>query len=486
MQAADTAALVAALASKLHAQILETHISWVLLAGDAAYKIKKPLRLPFVDYSTLESRRHFCEEELRLNRRLAPALYLGLTRITGTPLTPELDGSGPLLEYAVHMRRFPAGALFDEQLAAGTLQTGDVDRLAAMLARFHQRAPRAAASSGFAGKERRRAAALAALDGVQSLASQAEHAVLRDWIEAEARALATRWAARLSDGYVRECHGDLHLANLVRLDDSVVAFDCVEFDPALRWIDIIDDIAFVVMDFDAHRRREFAFRFLNAWLDQTGDHGGLRALRFAVAYRALIRAQVTCLRRSADDPAARGYLQTALAWTGRTDARLIITHGLSGSGKTFESQRLLERDGAIRLRSDVERKRLFGLRMTEDSRAKGLDIYDRATTARTYETLLQTARVALGAGYPVILDAAFLLRSERDQARALARELEVLFSIASCEAPIPVLRARLLARKDDASEADVAVLEHQLEIAEPLSDDEIADVDINTRGDKPP
>jgi uncharacterized protein len=483
MQATDAAALVATLAKALKAEVHETHISWVLLSGDTAYKIKKPLRLPFVDYSTLESRRHFCEEELRLNRRLAPTLYLGLTRITGTPHAPELDGLGPALEVAVRMRRFPAGALFDEQLAAGSLQAKDIDRLAAMLATFHRQAPRADASSGFAGADRRRAVALAALEGVRSLASPAQQASLQDWLEAESAVLSPFWNTRLAEGYVRECHGDLHLANLVRLGDDVVAFDCVEFDPALRWIDVIDDVAFVVMDFDAHHRRDFAFRFLNAWLDQTGDHGGLRTLRFAVVYRALIRAQVTCLRSAADDPAARRYLQTALAWMARPGVRLVITHGLSGSGKTFESQRLLERDGAIRLRSDVERKRLFGLEMTEDSRAKGLNIYDRVTTARTYEILLQIARVALGAGYPVILDAAFLRRSERGEARAVARELHVPFSIVDCEAPAPVLRARLLARQGDASEANVAVLEHQLEVAEPLSDDEIADANIKTRGD---
>jgi uncharacterized protein len=203
-------------------------------------------------------------------------------------------------------------------------------------------------------------------------------------------------------------------------------------------------------------------------------------------YRALVRAQVTCLRSSADDPVARRYLQTALAWISRPEVRLVITHGLSGSGKTFASQRLLEREGAIRLRSDVERKRLFGLDMAEDSRGKGLHLYDTASTTRTYEALFQTARVALKAGYPVVLDAAFLRRSERAQALALARELKVPFSIVNCEAPIPVLRTRLLARQGDASEADVAVLEHQQAIAEPLSEDETVHVDTEARDDTPP
>ena len=372
MQTADTTTvLVTAIARTLRAQMLETHISWLLLAGDTAYKIKKPVRLPFVDYGTLEARRHFCEEEVRLNRRLAPSLYLGITRITGTLQAPVLDGPGPVLEYAVRMRRFAPGALFGEQLAAGTLRVDEVDRLAALLADFHERAPRAEAASSFASAERRRASALAALEGVRSLASEDEQAALQTWLQAEAAALAPLWTSRKANGHVRECHGDLHLANVVRLDGDVVAFDCIEFDPALRWIDVLDDVAFVVMDFAAHDRRDFAFRFINGWLDRTGDHGGLPALRFSVVYRALVRAQVECLRG-----AARNYLETALAWAHPGDARLFITHGLPGSGKTFVSQRVLEQEGAIRLRSDVERKRLFGLGIFEDSRAKGLNLYD--------------------------------------------------------------------------------------------------------------
>ena len=473
MQPADTTALVTTMARTLRAQLLETHISWVLLASDTAYKIKKPVRLPFVDYGTLQARRHFCEEEVRLNRRLAPSLYLGITRIAGTPRAPVLDGSGPVLEYAVRMRRVAPGALFSEQLAAGTLRADDVDRLSALLADFHERAPHADATSGFASAERRRAVALAALEGMRSLASEAELTALRAWLEAEASALAPLWTSRKADGRVRECHGDLHLANVVSLDSDVVAFDCIEFDPALRWIDVLDDVAFVVMDFTAQGRRDFAFRFINEWLDRTGDHAGLPALRFSVVYRALVRAQVALLRRAQDD-VARRYLQTALAWISRPDARLFITHGLPGSGKTFAAQRLLEQEGAIRLRSDVERKRLFGLGMLEDSRARGLNLYDADATTRTYEHLFGTARIALQACYPVILDAAFLRRAERAQALALARTLGVRFSIIDCKAPLPVLRERLLARRGDSSEADLPVLERLRTTAEPLVGDELA------------
>ena len=473
-QTLASADLVHTLASTLGAQLVETHISWVLLAGERAYKIKKPVKMPFVDYATLQARRHFCEEELRLNRRLAATLYLGVTRITGKAGAPQLDGAGPVREYAVCMRRFAAGALFSERLEAGILSAEDVDKLASVLADFHGRAPRATAASGFASAGERRASALAALEGVRSLANEAAQVALRTWLEAQAAVLAPLWAARAADGHVRECHGDLHLGNVVTFEGETIAFDCIEFDPTLRWIDILDDVAFVVMDFAAHGRRDFALRFINAWLDHTGDHEALPALRFAIVYRALVRAQVESLRGELRTSTARRYLETALSWAGPGQPRLFITHGLPGSGKTLGSQRLLEAQGAIRLRSDVERKRLFGLGPNQDSHASGLKIYGTKDSERTYARIFALARIALQAGYPVVLDAAFLRRAERDQALALARALQLPFSILECTAPLRLLRARILARKDDASEADAAVLAHLHTVAKPLAGEELA------------
>lgn len=468
----DCAVLARALAAMLGAELIETHISWVVLAGDTAYKIKKPVRLPFVDYSTLAARRHFCEEELRLNRRLAPSVYLGVSAITGTLQRPEFDGDAEAIEYAVRMRRFPAGALFSERVEAGVLRPADVDALAELLAAFHERAPQAPAGSSFGTSERRRAAALLALEGARSPASEAGHARLRQWIQAQAAALEPLWESRLHNGHIRECHGDLHLDNIVVTGDGVAAFDGIEFDPALRWIDVLDDIAFVVMDFVARGRRDFAMRFLNGWLDRTGDHAALPALHFSMVYRALVRAQVTGLR---GEPAnARRYLDAALASLAPPAARLVITHGLPGSGKTFQSQHWLEREGAIRLRSDVERKRLFGLDMLEDSKAAGIDLYGAQANARTYAHLLATARALLHAGFSVVIDAAFLRRAERDEARALARSLGLPFSILHCEAPLDTLRERLLARSGDASEADAAVLDQLRASDEPLDSDELA------------
>ncbi len=463
-------ALVKALARAQPATLVETHISWVLLGAGTAWKIKKPVRLPFVDYGTLEQRRHFCEEELRLNRRLAPSIYQRVARITGTRLAPTLDGPGPVLEYAVRMRRFPDGALFSQQLAAGTLRGEDVDRLAWLVAGFQRQAAPLDAPAGFAPPQQRRAMALAALDGAGAIATPTERALLRGWLIASAAALLPLWTVRRQAGAVREGHGDLHLDNVVSVDGAVEVFDCIEFDPALRCIDVLDEIAFAVMDFSARGRDDCAWRLLNLWLDLTGDHGALPALRFALVYRALVRAHVAQLR--GDAGAGRRYLDTALAWTRPAQPRLVITHGLPGSGKSFRSQQLLERNGAIRLRSDVERKRLFGLGQLERSSEHGLDLYGGDATARTYGRLFTLAREVLRAGYPTILDAAFLQQDERTQALALARELGVPFSILHCEAPQEVLQQRLLARRGDASEADGVVLEQLRTLAQPLTQEE--------------
>lgn len=472
----DNEAVVHALARRLGAQLRHTHISWILLGDGLAWKIKKPVQLPFVDYSTLERRRHFCEEEVRLNQRLAPGLYLGVSRIGGSPQAPELDAPGAALEYAVRMRRFPPGALFSEQLAAGTLGSQWVDELAQLLAAFHASAPHCSAAPS-RGAPRLRERTLAALASAAALFTDAQQAVLQTWIEPAAEDLQPLAITRQAQGCVRECHGDLHLDNILTLDGAVAAFDCIEFAPGLRWIDVIDDAAFAFMDFAARGHPGFAWRFLNGWLDRTGDHGALPLLRLAAVYRALVRAMAEHMR-AAQSEAARRYAAAALGWLPTGQPRLYITHGLPGSGKTWQSQLLLERAGAVRLRSDVERKRLYGLDMLDDSRARGVDLYTPDATRRTYQVLHDKAAIALRAGHSVVLDAAHLRRDERAEARALARGLGVPFAIVPCKAPLPVLRQRLLMRRGDASEADVIVLDQLQAAAEPLAGGELNEIEL--------
>jgi uncharacterized protein len=464
-----SALLVHRLAQRLHAELVETHISWVLLAGEFAYKLKKPVRLPFVDYSSAEQRRHFCAEEVRLNQRLAPALYLGVSRVTGPAEAPAIDGAGETLDYAVRMRRFPAGALFSERALAGTLDASLVDRLAERIAAFHLAAPVCSEPEPGAGTLSQRT--LAALQAALPPFAPGLQALLRDWISARAAEVDVLWVRRRAEGHARDGHGDLHLSNLLALDGDVVAFDCIEFDAGLRCIDVIEDVAFTLMDFAACGQPAAGWRFLDAWLERTGEYEGLPGLPMCLVYRALVRTMAAQLREplGAD---ARRYAGEALRWTTPAQPRLVITHGLPGSGKTHASQRLLEREGAIRIRSDVERKRLHGLDRLADSRASGVALYTPEATARTYDRLLALAGPLLRAGLTVVLDAAFLRVEERRQARAVAEAAGVPFAILACEAPEPILRERLLARTGDASEADVGVLGALSCSAEPLQPDE--------------
>jgi aminoglycoside phosphotransferase family enzyme/predicted kinase len=468
--------LIEALRRQLGARLIETHISWVLLAGDAAWKIKKPVQLGFLDFGTLAARRHMCDEELRLNRRLAPTLYLDVQPITGTPQAPVLGGCGTPIEWALQMRRFADGALLSERLAAGSLEPALVDQLARRLAAFHAAAPAAEGAAPWGTPER--------IDGdmravIERLAERtgADLQPLRAWAQAQAGALHETWLERRRSGCVREGHGDLHLANVVVLGDDVTAFDCIEFDPALRWIDVQADIGFLVMDLLAHRRTDLAFRFVDRYLAFSGDHAGLGVLRYYIVYRALVRALVGTMRPDAGAP---DYLALALRWLQPPGARLLITHGVSGSGKSYVAERMLERMGAIRLRSDVERKRLFGLAPLEPSGAKiASGIYGGDATCRTYARLETLADGALRVGWPVIVDATFLRAEERAAFRRLAQRHGVPFGILHCEVPPALLEQRLAERArraDDPSEADAAVVAHQRPVAEALGPAELAEV----------
>lgn len=464
-----------------HVRLIETHISWVLLAGRYAYKIKKPVELGFLDFSTLALRKHYCEEEFRLNRRLASQLYLGVVPIGGDCDHPQL-GAQPAIEYAVKMRRFPASCLMDRQLARGSITPQHIDRLAATVAQFHAALP-AATDASFGSFAEIRAAAL---QNFEQLPDGEVVAELKAATETELAACEAIFEQRHSEGRVRECHGDLHLGNIALIDDEPVPFDGIEFSPALRWIDVMDELAFPVMDLLHRGRPDYAWRLLNAYLEATGDYGGMAVLRFYLAYRATVRAKVAAIRaaqpglkRRAKDGllrASRSYLDLARNCLARPSPALIITHGLPGSGKSTFAQAALERRGAIRIRSDVERKRLHGLGALESSRARfGDNLYSTEATQCTYARLHDLARELMGYGYPVIVDAAFLKESERARFRELAKEMNVPFAIAAMPADKRLLRERIerrMAQGSDASEADTAVLESLAVMAEPLTPQE--------------
>ena len=497
------------------ATCLETHISWVLLAGPQAVKFKKPLNLGFLDFGTLAQRRAACEEELRINQRTAPALYQAVVALVGPATAPRLvplahlQPTDTVLEYGVQMQRFGAGQLLAEQLAAGTLQVQHLDMLAGRVAALHASAAPAPTGSpwGTAALVRQQAqdsfTALAALP--LPAANQQTLQALADWTQREGERLQPLMAARHAAGQVRECHGDLHLGTLVLLADGPQLFDAIEFSEALRFTDPIADVAFLCMDLQAQGRPELGWHFLNAWLEHAGDHAGLALLPWYLVYRALVRAMVAGLRwgqqvgsgadtdtgagAQGQGAGALGELQRYLALAAQLcqprPQWLWLAQGVSGAGKSHHTAPLVAARGMVRLRADVERKRLFGLAPAQAS--TGADtgqavavadgIYSAEANARTQAALLARARQVLQAGYAVLVDATFLAQAQRAPFLALAQQLQVPLRILAFAAPEALLRERVqrrLQQGGDASEATLEVLQSQLARREPLTAQEEA------------
>jgi aminoglycoside phosphotransferase family enzyme/predicted kinase len=497
-------------------ELVETHGAWVLLAGDFAFKIKKPVRFVFMDFSTLALRQRACETEVRVNRRFqqhdrpATQLYLGVLPIVGTPTKPRWGQPGTpdeaqAVEFAVQMRRFPEAQRLDHVCQRGALTPDHIGRFARQMAAFQASASVAGASSpwGHAAAAMRwprdnfatlRAALTEPADAARVQAMSA-------WTEQHFSAIEPLLSRRRQKGRVREGHGDLHLANLVLVDPdgqgsgepAVLPFDAIEFNDELRWIDVANDMAFVWMDLLHHEQPGLANRLLSDWLDASGDVSAPSVWSFFACYRAGVRAKVAAIRLGqlggpgasplADAALAetRGYLALMQDMARPPAPRLVITHGLSGSGKTWASGRWLQAEAsgrAIRLRSDVERKRLHGL-APQAASGSGLNtgLYTAQAHGDTYASLLRRARGLLGDGWTVLVDAAFLRHAERASFAALAQAVGCPFHLLAPEAPPQVLRARIAARQaagHDASEATLAVLEQQLGWLEPLDDAERA------------
>ena len=471
-------------------QVIETHISWVLLVNHQAYKIKKAVDLGFLDFSELQARKFYCEEEIRLNRRFAPALYEDVVCIGGTLRRPML-GRKPAIEYAVRMHRFDGDKLMDRMLERNEVTPAHIDALADAVAAFHAVLPPADMTAIYGKPSAIHAPMLQNFEQLQSLMSDGERdlASLRQQSEVEYAACEAAFTNRRQQGWVRECHGDLHLGNIVIIGGVPVPFDGIEFNPSFRWVDVMNEVAFLTMDLLYRNRADLAFRFLNRYLETTGDYRGVGVLRFYLAYRAVVRAKIAAIRahqhslkaHETAEAMAGCHLHLALAELCLTRRRplLILMHGLPACGKTTVAQAALERLQAFRIRSDVERKRLFGLAPLEASHSRpDADIYSPEATRRTYECLYALSRELLAAGFPVIVDAAFLKRTEREQFRRLAGELAVPFAILSVQAREATLRERIqqrMAAMKDASEADLDVLEMLRTVHEPLAEEERAD-----------
>lgn len=468
-------------------RLVETHISWVLLTGQYAYKIKKPVNFGFLDFSTLAKRKFYCQEEVRLNRRLAEAWYVGVVPITGSVEHPNLEGEGNAIEYAVKMLQFPSPNTLSQSAGNGHLSSAEIDQISAVVADFHEAIDKAESDSPYGESDEIKRWFDENFHHIRPLLSDdtqlLQISAVESWGNAEWAATSQFMKHRKNTGFIRECHGDLHLGNMTDINGRIVLFDCIEFNPLLRWIDVISEVAFVVMDLVHLGYESFAYRFLNRYLQQTGDYEGLALLRYYVVYRALVRAKVALLTKSQEltsECADSGYppfANLAESFIRKKSVMLIITHGFSGSGKSTYASRLAEKIGAIQIRSDIERKRLFGFSaLASTGSSTGNGIYSSAAGEMTYSRLMELAKATLSAGFSVIIDAAFLKLAQRNLFRQLAIDCCAKFTIIDFQASVETLRKRIEQRNDDPSEATVDVLNRQLNSAEPLTNDEITDV----------
>ncbi|MGB0712387.1 MAG: AAA family ATPase [Gammaproteobacteria bacterium] len=459
---------------------LETHISHVLLTGDFAYKFKKPVDFGFLDFSTAARRAHFCAEEIRLNRRTAPDIYLDVARVTGSWREPRIDGDGPVLTQAVRMRRFNDALLLDHMLEQGEVDTLHAEAMAEAVARMHASAqacdteqPQGSPGAVWNPVQRN----FDVLDGLSCVSAlRPRLAMLRMAARGMHERLEGFLTRRKVDGFIRECHGDLHLGNMAWIDEHAVPFDAIEFSPELRWIDVMSDAAFTTMDLEARGEPGLAATFISHYLDQTLDYAGAVGLRFYQAYRAMVRAKVTGLLLEQDgdrdrhDAIIGHYLDLAARYLAAepaegTGPELFITRGASGCGKSTLAHRVTLLKGAVRIRSDRVRHSL------EES----TDRYDPDQRQRVYRAMADHARGLLESGLSVVIDATFLAKAQRQPFFDLARSLRVPCRIIDIQAPADLLKSRIqarIAKGTDPSEAYPDLVDSQLSSADPLTEQE--------------
>ncbi|HKI60854.1 MAG TPA: AAA family ATPase [Mariprofundaceae bacterium] len=452
--------------------LIETHISWVILTGPYAYKLKKPHDLGFLNFSTLKLRKRFCEMELRLNRRLAPDMYLEVLPIRKHGPTFILGGEADeIIDYCVKMRQFDQSALLNEQIQRPDFDPSCMDELAACIAAFHASFPASGDSCHAGSPEILLQHIIDNLNIGRALPWPDEQKIIRQLEQMSRQAildLSPELRHRQEAGHIRECHGDLHLKNIALIDGRPIVFDCIEFNDDYRIIDVMSDVAFLFMDCDARQRPELGFRFLSRYLEHCCDYDGLRLLSLYASYRAGVRGKVSCLL--AQEPGlntsdrqqqlsdAQDYFRLALAYNTEKTPSLFAVGGLSGSGKSHLALKGCGPERAIIIRSDANRKRLA-------LNHPDLPLYGKAMNDLTYKALFDAAAQVIAAGYSVILDATFLNMEFRQKVREFAKKNRTPARFFWLDIPENELRRRLAARQQlghDISDADLEVLDMQL------------------------
>lgn len=464
-------------------EVVETHISRIFLTRGWAYKLKKPVNLGFLDFSTLGKRKYYCEEELRLNLRLCPEIYLEVVPVVQTDSDYFIGSRGEkstVVDYMVKMVRFDRSSELDRLLAKKRLTKELVDRISETVSAFHQGLLPAPGNSPFGRPDILIQPMLANFNHTGEITSDRKEIErlekLKTWTVQEHRRLSPFFLLRKNGGFIRQCHGDMHTGNMVLWNGKVCIFDCIEFNEILSIIDVISDLAFLFMDLKHGGEPGLAWRLLNNYLFQTGDYASLPVLGFYTVYRAMVRAKVTAIRYAQTmngNPDKeileehRSYIRLAEECTRKRKPLLMITCGVSGSGKTTVATEIASLLECLHLRSDIERKRIAGMAPLERSgEDRKNTIYAQNSSEKTYRRLLDLAAISLKEGIPVIVDATFLQREKRERFRELASEIRCPFRILLFHAKEKNLAERVVKRlgeNRDASEADLDVLRMQLQ-----------------------
>ena len=462
-------------------ELIQTHISWVFLTGDYAYKLKKPVNFSFLDFTQLKQRKFYCEEELRLNRRLAPEIYLSVIPITEEGNKYQLGGQGAIIDYCVKMRQFDQQCLLNIRIEQDLLTLEQIQQLADKLSSFHNMIPHTTVDQVFGSVDEVLKPVIQNFITLKPILSDEYDIHLMEDIEQKSisrhNTLRDIFKQRKTNGYIRECHGDLHLGNIAIINNEIVIFDCIEFNERFRWIDTMSELAFIYMDLQEHQKYELASHILNRYLEKTGDYEGLAVIKFYLSYRAMVRAKVCGLQLNQQAIASeewkrnnismKKYLALASAYNTKEKQFIAITHGISGSGKSWISSRLANRTSAIHIRSDVERKRLF----IDNPET----MYSEEITELTYKHLLNIAKNIINYNFSVIVDATFLKIKYRQIFEELSKEMGIPYYILACKAKDNTILQRIRQRESDinnVSDATIDVMHKQQGFIENFSDSE--------------
>ncbi len=464
-------------------KVIETHCSWVMLVGRHAYKVKKPVELGFLNYTTLARRYQACRRELEVNRPFAPQLYHDVVAVTQSPTGPVFEGDGKIIDYAVKMTRFDDDCLLSRQLELGQVTVQQMQDLADQIIAYHQSlapVPQTGSGPTVSGLSGPMLLNFEFLESHLSPEWVKPVTQLKEWACRQLNALTPQIEQRIQGGFMRPCHGDLHLDNLIVWQGHFVAFDAIEFNDSFREIDVVNELAFLAMDLKDRGHSKHAHELLNHYFEQTSDYAALPLLRLYQVYRALVRAKVDLIQQLQRSGEERGewssegaeYLELATSFAQPEKPRLLMTHGLSGSGKSTFAREWIREHGGFQLRSDALRRVVEKELLSKEKSEANLERYSAKMTQLTYARLTAFAKTILEAGDSVVADATYLKAAQRkmlyDMANALGQRVEVI----DFDLPHESLRQRILDRRHDLSEASTEVLERQILSEEPLTPDE--------------